>query len=82
MMSFNIPANETPEQARQRMAQAPAPAMTPMPTNVGSGIQAVAEALMAREQQQQSQFPAAPRNAQATAMTRVKNMFGLGGGLY
>jgi hypothetical protein len=82
MMSFNIPANETPEQARQRSAAGQAPAMQQMPTNFGSGIQAVAEALMAREQQQQSQFPVAPGGAQPSGMTRLQNMFGLGGGLY
>jgi hypothetical protein len=82
MMSFNIPANETPEQARQRMMAARAPAMTAMPTNVGGGIQAVAEAVMARQQQQQAQFPEAPGGAQPSMMTSFKNMFGLGGGLH
>ena len=79
MMSFNIPSNETPEQAQRRMQAAQYQLATHMPTDVGSGIQSVANALMMREQQRSAAFPKAPDGAaQPSLMSRVGNMFGLG----
>ncbi|PYE98926.1 hypothetical protein C8J35_103527 [Rhizobium sp. PP-F2F-G38] len=79
MISFNIPAHETPEQAQQRMQAAQYQLATHMPTDVGSGIQSVANALMARQRQRSAAFPQAPDGAQQPSFTtRVGNMFGLG----
>jgi|GEM_PF-6470598 len=82
MQSFNIPTRETPEQARERMRQRQVQLAGSMPTDMGSGMQAVASALMARQQQQQAAFPAAPGGGSISAVQGFKNMFGLGGGLY
>jgi hypothetical protein len=82
MMSFNIPAHETPEQARQRMQAQQMQLASSMPTDVNSGVQAVANAMMARQAQHQAQFPAAPGGAKPSLLQGFKNMFGLGGGLY
>lgn len=82
MQSFNIPARETPEQAAERMRRQQVQLASNMPTDVGSGMQAVANALIARQQQQQAAFPTAPGGGAISPLQGFKNIFGLGGGLY
>ncbi|CVI14827.1 conserved hypothetical protein [Agrobacterium fabacearum CFBP 5771] len=84
MQSFLIPANETPEQAAQRKKIAVAQALTSPPQDVGSGIQAIGNAIMQHQQQQNAAFPAAPGGAKPSFMTAMKNMFTgrNNGGLY
>jgi hypothetical protein len=82
MVSFNIPANETPEQAQLRMRADQMRVAASHPTDMASGIDAVTQALMLRQRQQQALFPATPGGEKPSMMTGFKNMFGLGGGLY
>lgn len=82
MQSFNIPAGETPEQAKQRIQQQQLQFATRPPTDIGSGMQAVAQALMARQAEQQGAFPAVPGGGAVSPMQNIRNRFGLGGGLY
>lgn len=87
MMSFNIPANETPEQAAERKRQAVASALMgpqQMPQNVGEGIQAMGQAIMMRQKKQNAAFPAAPGGGKASFATNFANLFsgGHNGGAY
>lgn len=82
MQSFNIPATQTPQQAQDRLRQQQMMLAGNAPTDMGSGIQAVAQALMARNEQQQAAFPSMPGGGRASPFQGFKNMFGLGGGLY
>lgn len=84
MQSFLIPANETPEQAAQRKKMAVTQALMTPPMDVGSGISAIGNAILYRQQQQNKAFPTAPGNAQPSFMTAMKNIFtgGNNGGVY
>ena len=82
MQSFNIPAGQTGVSPSDRMRQQQMHLMGNMPTNAGSGMQAVMQALMARQAQQQSAFPSVPGGGSISPFQGFKNMFGLGGGLY
>lgn len=81
MNSFLIPANETPEQAAKRKRSAVAQALMSPPQDVVSGIAALGNAMLYRQQQQSAAFPAAPGGARPSFITAMKNMFGGGGGL-
>lgn len=84
MSSFLIPANETPDQAQKRKKMAVAQALMSQPQDIGSGIQALGNAIMYQQQQQNAAFPAAPGGAKPSFMTAMKNMFTgrNNGGLY
>lgn len=82
MNGFLIPANETPEQAEQRKKSAVAQALMSPPQDVGSGIEALGNAMLYRQQQQNKAFPVAPGGAKPSFMYAMKNMFGGGGGMY
>lgn len=84
MMSFNIPADETPEQAAERKRQAVASALMGPPQNVGEGIQAMGQAILQRQKKQNAAFPAAPGGGKASFATNFANLFsgGHNGGAY
>lgn len=82
MKSFLMPPRLTPEQARQRSQSARLQLAGNMPTDMGSGMQAVANALMTRHAEQQAMFPAAPGGGRTSPMQGLKNMFRLGGGMF
>lgn len=82
MQSFIFPSGESVEDQERRMLAARQQLAGNMPTDLGSGIQSVAQALALREQARQAQFPSAPGGGKPSFGTRMGNMFGFGGGMY
>ncbi|MCP2134602.1 hypothetical protein J2S28_001654 [Rhizobium sp. SLBN-94] len=74
MNSFLIPANETADQQQKRKKMAVAQALMSQPQDIGSGIQALGNAFL-QKQQQSASFPAAPGNAKPSFMMAMKTMF-------
>lgn len=84
MNSFLIPANEFPDQAEKRKKMAVAQALMSQPQDIGSGIQALGNAFLQQQPQQNAAFPAAPGGTKPSFMAAMKNMFTgrNNGGLY
>lgn len=86
--TYNIPANETPEQAamrrNRRIAEVLAGRPDVMPQNLGQGLAAIGDALVERQAKQNAAFPVAPGAAKPDWATNFRNLFtrGNNGGLY
>jgi uncharacterized Ntn-hydrolase superfamily protein len=87
MGAFNIPANETPEQAAQRKKQAVAMALAQPAQNVGQGLGQLGLGIMSGLQTRAGQggaYPQAPATAQPSFGTHLMNLLtgNQNGGLY
>ena len=84
MPSFNIPANETPEQRKRRVIAQALSAPSAMPQNVGEGLASIGQAFLTRQANQNAAFPTAPGRGKADWATNFRNLFtrGNNGGLY
>jgi hypothetical protein len=85
MQNFNIPANQTPEDAEARKKMAVMQALMKPPQGIGDGLSVLGSAIAQRQQQNPAnQFPKAPGGMSPGMGTQFINLITRrqNGGLY